>query len=64
MRNNDILMIVCRTIFIIMGLVVMWHIFAPKDWHVLTENGRKLWAMAGLGLYIVILIERHRRGDG
>lgn len=64
MRNDDALMIICRTIFILMGLIVLWHLLAPKDWHVLTETGRKLWAMAGLGLYAVILIERHRRNGG
>lgn len=51
------------TVFFAMSLVVIWHLFAPDDYKILSENGKKLWAMAGLSLYIVILLERKRRAD-
>lgn len=61
MKTSDFLYKTARLVFFVMAFVVIWHLFAPQDWHALTEIGRKIWAMAGLGLYVVIMIERHRR---
>lgn len=49
--------------FFLMALVVLWNTFAPADYRWLSETARKLWAMAGLGLYIIILLERRRRKE-
>lgn len=64
MRNGDLLYFAANTVFFMMAFVVIWHSCAPEDYRVLTETGRKIWAMAGIGLYIVILLERRRRREG
>lgn len=61
MKNNEMLYIICKTVFFLMALVVLWHSFAPEDYRVLTEIGKKIWAMAGLSLYLVLALEDHRR---
>lgn len=61
MHSADLLYSTARIFFFIMALVVIWHQFAPEDLRVLTEIGKKIWAMAGLGLYIIIILEKSRR---
>lgn len=61
MRNPDLLYSISRIVFFLLAFVVLWHLVAPEDWRVLSEIGRKIWAMAGLGLYAVIMLEKHRR---
>lgn len=64
MKNCDLLYVVANVVFFLMAIVVLWHGCAPEDYRVLTEMGRKIWAMAGLSLYVVILLERRRRQEG
>lgn len=61
MKNQDLLYKAANTVFFLMAFVVIWHSLAPEDYRVLTEIGKKIWAIAGLGLYLVIILERHRR---
>lgn len=61
MRSHDLLYTISRIVFFVLALVVTWHLFAPEDWRVLSEIGKKIWAMAGLSLYVVIMLEKSRR---
>lgn len=61
MKNNELLYSLANVAFYIMAIIVVWNTFAATDWRFLSENARKLWAMAGLGLYAVIMLERYRR---
>lgn len=63
MKNSDLLYLVVNAAFYAMAIVVVWNSLAPSDYRMLTEIGRKIWAMAGLGLYVVILLERRRRDN-
>lgn len=60
-NQNELLYRAANIVFFLMAIVVIWHSCAPEDYRVLTEIGKKIWAMAGLSLYLVILLERHRR---
>lgn len=61
MKNSDILYKLVCTAFYLMAIAVMWNTVAASDYRWLGENARKIWAMAGLGLYLVIMLERQRR---
>ncbi len=61
MKNNDFLYGLVNGVFYVMAFVVLWNTFAASDYRWLSETARKIWAMAGIGLYLVILLERHRR---
>ena len=61
MANDDFLFLLARIVFFVMAFVVIWHSLAPEDYRVLTELGKKIWAIAGLCLYVVILLEKRRR---
>ncbi len=61
---NNFLYIFANIIFFLMAIVVIWHTFVPEDYRILTETGKKIWAMGGLSLYLIILLERHHRNKG
>lgn len=60
-KNGDLLYKTACAVFYLMALAVVWNAVAASDYRWLSENSRKIWAMAGLGLYLVILLERQRR---
>ena len=61
MKNGDFLYKLVCAVFYLMAIAVVWNTFAASDYRWLSETARKIWAMAGLGLYLVILLERQRR---
>lgn len=61
MKSCDFLYKTTRIAFFLMAFVVIWHLIAPEDYRVLTGIGQKIWAMAGLSLYVVIMLEQRRR---
>lgn len=62
MKNDNALYALANAIFFLMAFIVGWHSFASEDYRFLTEMGKKIWAMAGLSLYLIILLEKRRRG--
>lgn len=63
MKKDDALFTAAKTVFYLIALVVVWNTLAPGDWRVLSEMAKKFWAMAGLALYALILLENHRRNN-
>lgn len=61
MTGNDFLFKLANIVFYLMAFVVIWNSLAAGEYRWLGEMSRKIWAMAGIGLYLVILLERHRR---
>lgn len=59
--HDEILYITSNVIFYFIAVVVLWNTFAANDYRFLSEIARKIWAIAGICLYLVILLERHRR---
>lgn len=63
-KNDNILYIISNVIFYILGLAVVWNMACSSSFRILSDNGQKIVAMAALGLYIIILLERKRRKGG
>lgn len=63
-KGTDILYKAAWTIFYVMAAIVTWNWAAPESWWFMTETWRKIWGMAGLGLYVVLIFERRRRSGG
>lgn len=64
MKWDDALLYASKIIFYFIAFIVIWNMIASPDWRFLSDMGRKFWAMAGLGLYIIILLEKRRRSIG
>lgn len=63
MKINEITYRVAWAVFYILAFVVTWNWAASEDWRFLSEMNRKLLAMVGLCLYILLVLERrHRSG--
>ena len=51
------------TVFYILAMIVCWNSLADNDWRFLSEMNRKLLAIVGLCLYILLVLERRHRPD-
>lgn len=61
MKINDLTYRVAWAFFYILAFVVTWNWVASESWRFLTETNRKLLAMVGLCLYILLVLERKHR---
>lgn len=63
-KNDNMLYIVSNIIFYILAAAVIWNMSCSSGYRIMSDMAQKITAMAGLGLYIVILLERRRRKGG
>lgn len=61
MKSQDSLYYIALAVFYFMALIAIWHQLASSDYRFLTDLGLKIWSMAALALYGIILLEKHKR---
>lgn len=64
MRFSDLSYRLAWGIFYILAVIVIWNCVASENWRFLSEINRKLLAIVGLCLYILLLWERKNRSGG
>lgn len=61
MKISDFTYHVAWTFFYVFALIVAWNSIAGESWRFLGENHRKILAMIGLGIYVLLVFERKKR---
>lgn len=63
MKFSDLTYRLAWLVFYVLAIIVCWNSVANESWRFLSEMNRKLLAIVGLCLYILLLLERKHRSD-
>lgn len=61
MKTDDLLYRTAWAVFYVLAFVVTWNWVANESWRFMSEVNRKLLAIIGLCIYVLLIVERKRR---
>lgn len=61
MKIDDLLYRLAWLAFYLLAVIVTWNWAANESWRFLSEMNRKIVAIIGLCIYVLLVIERKRR---